>query len=346
MAKSKKKPAAKKSSSKKSSVGDDKKKSVQKKSNSDLPKTRGRKPKTRPAKRRRGFKAQAAISTKPKRTNRYIIITNSIREYCLRRYGFKCSQEDVLAIYNQLKSRYESEWGKNKPKKDISPAEIANNIDTFLANKDLIDQQPPLDLQQIWWFEIEGKFQQRDSLFFKPDDDFVLDFSSVNMGVHNVKFKDLPKFYRNNLYAAMRTLIEEVEEQAQRDLSPPPSLVYNSKLSNVKARSFYYELDPSDMIGYFDQNVDREIQTPEYESESSATGEQKETEQSKKEKSTTQKSKKSIDTESALKERELKIKEEQNLLEELKIDERLVNLELMTVKEFRKKWSDYLKRKR
>ena len=350
MAKSKKNSSTpKKKSAQKSSSTSKKKKETAKIDKgivANQPQKRGRKKTTRPAKRKRGFVSTVpTVPATPKRTNRYILITKSIREYCLRRYGLKCPNEDVIAIYNQLKSRYQKQWEKDKTAKGLTPADIANNIDSFLANKDLIDQQPPLDLQQIWWFEIEGKFQQRDNLFFRPEDDFVLDFSSINMGVHKIKFKDLPSFYRNNLYATMRKLIEEVETQLQRDLSPPPSLVYDAKNSDVKGRLFYYELDPSDMEGYFDPTIDRTEQMPDtLITDDETKVETKIEEQPTKDKKG--KTKNVTDKEQKLRERELKIQEDKLTQEELATDMKLVDYELMTKKEFREKWSEYMKRKK
>lgn len=354
MAKSKKNSSTpKKKSAQKSSSTSKKKKEPAKIGKgivANQPQKRGRKKTTRPAKRKKGFVSTApTVPATPKRTNRYILITKSIRDYCLRRYGIKCPNEDVIAIYNQLKSRYQKDWEKKDKsikKKFVTPADIANNIDAYLANKDLIDAQPPLDLQQVWWFEIEGKFQQRDNLFFKPDDDFVLDFSSVNMGVHKIKFKELPSFYRNNLYATMRVLIEEVEAQLQRDLSPPPSLVYDAKNSDVKGRLFYYELDPSDMNGYFNPTIDRTEKMGDtlITDDDDKEVETKIEEQSTKDK--TGKTKNVTNKEQKLRERELKIQEDKLTQEELATDMKLVDYELMTKKEFRDKWSEYMKRKK
>ena len=354
MARSKKNSSTpKKKSAQKSSSTSKKKKEpakIGKGIGANQPQKRGRKKTTRPAKRKRGFVSTApTVPATPKRTNRYILITKSIRDYCLRKYGIKCPNEDVIEIYNQLKSRYQKDWEKKDKsikKKFVTPADIANNIDAYLANKDLIDLQPPLDLQQVQWFEIEGKFQQRDNLFFKPDDDFVLDFSSLNMGIFKVKFSELPSFYRNNLYATMRELIKEVEDQLQRDLSPPPTLFYDAKNSNVKERLFYYAIDPSDMNGYFDPTINRS----EYIVDTLGLKAEEDIVQSKIEeqptKDKTGKTKNVTNKEQKLRERELKIQEDKLTQEELATDMKLVDYELMTKKEFREKWSEYMKRKK
>jgi hypothetical protein len=142
-----------------------------------------------------------------------------------------------------------------------------------------------------------------------------------------------------------RKLIEEVETQLQRDLSPPPSLVYDAKNSDVKGRLFYYELDPSDMNGYFDPNIDRTEQMPDTLITADETKvETKIEEQPKKEK--TGKTKNVSDKEQKLRERELKLAEDKLIQEELATDMKLVDYEIMTKKEFRSKWADYLKRKK
>ena len=60
----------------------------------------------------------------------------------------------------------------------------------------------------------------------------------------------------------------------------------------------------------------------------------------------TGKTKNVTNKEQKLRERELKIREDELTQEELATDMKLVDYELMTKKEFREKWSEYMKRKK
>ena len=100
------------------------------------------------------------------------------------------------------------------------------------------------------------------------------------------------------------------------------------------------------MNGYFDPTINRS----EYIVDTFALKAEEDIVQSKIEEQPTKdkkgKTKNVTDKEQKLRERELKIQEDKLTQEELATDMKLVDYELMTKKEFREKWSEYMKRKK
>jgi len=191
-------------------------------------KAKGRPAKKRPAKRK-GTK-------KTRKPNRYNQLRKAISQYCLRKYNYRCSNDDINRIYRELKRRYFDV----DPKKQVSPSELAKNIDTVLGFKD--ENDVPLDLRTFNWFDLETFLREQDGLFFKKGDKITLDLSSFGAPV-TFEIQDLGVAYRDEVYPTVRQGIDEYEQQFGQRPSPPPYFEFDEEASDSKKRRFIWRLE-------------------------------------------------------------------------------------------------------
>lgn len=197
----------------------------------------GKKPK--PAKKQATKKRSAKRTKTPaskRKPNRYNQLRRAISQYCYRKYNYRCSNEEINRVYNELKRRYFDV----DPKKQIPPSELAKNIDTILGFKD--ENDVPLDLQTFNWFDVETFLREQDGLFFKQGDKITLDLAEFG-GEVVFNIEKLGNVYRDSIYPRIRQGIDEYEQQFGQRPSPPPYFEFDEDASDTKKRKFVWRLE-------------------------------------------------------------------------------------------------------
>jgi hypothetical protein len=185
--------------------------------------------KNRPARRKKA-------SSKARKPNRYNTLRKAISQYCYRKYNHRCTNEEINRIYKELKRRYFDV----DPKKQLSPSELAKNIDSILGFKDKDDL--PLDLRTFNWFDVDTFLREQDGLFFKKGDKITLDLGSFG-GEITFDIQDIASTYRNDVYPMIRQGIDQYEQQFGQRPSPPPYFDYDEAESDSKKRKFVWRLE-------------------------------------------------------------------------------------------------------
>lgn len=194
-------------------------------------KTQGKKTtaKKRPARKRKS-------SSKPRKPNRYNTLRKAISQYCYRKYKHRCTNEEINRIYKELKRRYFDV----DPKKQLSPSELAKNIDSILGFKDKDDL--PLDLRTFNWFDVDTFLREQDGLFFKKGDKITLDLGAFG-GEISFDIQEIASAYRNQVYPMIRQGIDQYEQQFGQRPSPPPYFDFDEGASDSKKRKFVWRLE-------------------------------------------------------------------------------------------------------
>ncbi len=297
--------------------------------------------KTRPAKRIKSKNAPKVTKTtkktakvvkndnknaiKPKRPlSQYQLIRKAVSDYCKKNYNRRCTQKEISEIYADLKDRMNYD-------EKLTPQKIVQSINQRLKYRN--ESELPQSLENFDWFSTIDNLVGLDALFFKPLDKLKFDLSVLGLGVIETTYSDLGDVYYDEIYPLIRDYIDAYIAKYDKDPNSPPfRFNYDDSKSDSSKRLFTWVLDVGSSLGTKpdkkdDFNLSDEDLKDKIESETKVEKES-ETKQSKK----------------SEKEIELNLLEAQNRkkeleLEEKKLDVKLVELDLMTKAEFKKKWS-------
>jgi len=178
-------------------------------------------------------------SVKPRKPSSYNIIQSGIKDYCLRKYGRRCSRKEVSEIYQALKLRYADEFKDSKS--GITPKIIADTIDERLGYRDAGSM--PTDLKDFEWYMVIDKLILTDGGYFLEGDVLTFDLTSIGLGKVRGSYDELEYMYTEQIYTEMREYITDVEAQTGMKMSPQPSFVLDEKQSDVAKRLFVWKLD-------------------------------------------------------------------------------------------------------
>lgn len=189
------------------------------------------------------FGKRKAVRKPARKYSNYNLIQGAIADYCVRKYGRKCSKKEISEIYQGLKSRYLEE-GRKSP---FTPQEIAKAIDKRLAylGKDAM----PTLLKDFEWFQVVAILVFNDGGFFKPADRLVFDLTSIGLGKRRTEFSDLADFYKEELYVEIREWMMDVEVETGIKMSPPPTFVLDEDASDMQKRIYVWKLDFGEVEG-------------------------------------------------------------------------------------------------
>ncbi len=175
----------------------------------------------------------------PRKQSSYNIIQKGIKDYCLRKYGKRCSRKEVSEIYQALKLRYADDFKDSKSK--ITPKVIADTIDEKLAYRDAGSM--PTDFEDFEWYMVVDKLILTDGGYFLEDDILTFDMTDIGLGKVRGSYAELDYMYTEQIYTDMREYISDVEAQTGMRMSPQPSFVFDEKQSDVANRLFTWKLD-------------------------------------------------------------------------------------------------------
>ena len=122
---------------------------------------------------------------------------------------------------------------------DVPISEILLKIDKVLSNKD--GDTLPANVIAFPWYDIGTTLFRGDGLFFRADDTIILDLTSIDMGVVETTFAELPLTYWDDIYPTLRMRTYEVEARSLA-ASPMPEFIYDSSKSNIKDRVFHWNM--------------------------------------------------------------------------------------------------------
>jgi hypothetical protein len=179
------------------------------------------------------------VVVKTRKESSYNVIQKGIKDYCLRKYGKRCSRQEVSEIYQALKLRYADEF-KN-PKSKITPKSIADTIDEKLGYKDA--KAMPTDFEDFEWYMVIDKLILTDGGYFLEDDILTFDLSDVGLGKVTGSYAELDYMYTEQIYPDMREYISDVEATTGIKMSPQPSFVIDEDRSDFGKRVFVWKLD-------------------------------------------------------------------------------------------------------
>lgn len=204
-----------------------------------------KKGKSTPKKSKKALKVRKKVSTtkstgKKRRKNRYNAIRSAVSRYCKDTYGVPCPDKELNKIYNELKGRYSAkEWTKDY--KVVN--EIIDKIDYYLRNKDVGEDAPFPDFSRsIDWFTLIDKLIREDGLYFQPDDTIVLRTGDMDLGNYEVEHQNLDELYYEELYNKLRSREYEMTRLTGKG-SPVSSFEFNPDDSDVSGRRFVFDMD-------------------------------------------------------------------------------------------------------
>jgi hypothetical protein len=157
----------------------------------------------------------------------------------LRKYGKRCSRQEVSEIYQALKLRYADEFKDSKS--GITPKIIADTIDERLGYRDAGSM--PTDLKDFEWYLVIDKLVLTDGGYFLEDDILTFDLSDVGLGKVTGSYAELDYMYTEQIYPDMREYISDVEATTGIKMSPQPSFVIDEDRTDVAKRVFVWKLD-------------------------------------------------------------------------------------------------------
>jgi hypothetical protein len=182
------------------------------------------------------------------------LIQGAIADYCVRKYGKKCSKKEISEIYQGLKNRYLEE-GRKSP---FSPKEIAKEIDKRLAY--LGKGSMPTLLKDFVWYLIEDILVFNDGGFFKPADRLVFNMTAIGLGKRKTEYSDLSDFYKEELYGEVREWMMDVEGETGIKVSPQPTFVLDEDASDFEKRIYVWKFDMSDVEGKEEMEIVEEAE--------------------------------------------------------------------------------------
>ncbi len=182
---------------------------------------------------------------KVRKPSSYNIIQSGIKDYCLRKYGRRCSRKEVSEIYQALKLRYADEF-KN-PKSKITPKVIADTIDEKLGYKDAGSM--PTALKDFEWYLLIDTLVLEDGGYFQADDVMIFDLTPIGLGKVRGSYSELEYMYTEQIYADMREYISDVEATTGIKMSPQPSFVLDANQTDEGKRVFTWVIDFDEVEG-------------------------------------------------------------------------------------------------
>ena len=187
------------------------------------------------------FGKRKAVRKPERKPSNYNLIQGAIADYCVRKYGKKCSKKEISEIYQGLKNRYLEE-GRKSP---FTPKEIAKEIDKRLAY--LGKGSMPTFLKDFVWYMIEDVLVFNDGGFFKPSDRLIFNMTAIGLGKRKTEYSDLSDFYKEELYGEVREWMMDVEGETGIKISPQPTFVLDEDASDFEKRIYVWKFDLSDV---------------------------------------------------------------------------------------------------
>ena len=194
---------------------------------------------SKPVVNRAGKRKAKRKSVVVRKQSSYNIVQKGIKDYCLRKYGKRCTRKEVSEIYQGLKLRYADEWKDNKG--SITPKKIADEIDQRLSYRKAGSM--PTDLKDFEWYFVIDKLMLEDGGFFQPDDVLNFDLSPIGLGTPRGEYVDLEYIYTEEVYPEVREYISDVETTTGLKMSPQPLFVLDEKRSDIDKRIFTWVID-------------------------------------------------------------------------------------------------------
>jgi hypothetical protein len=204
-------------------------------------------------KKRKAKRVVVRKVVKPRGKSVYNIVQGAVSDYCKRKYGRKCTKDEINTIYRELKSRYVDGFKNNR----LSAEQISKTIDEKLVYKD--KNRVPKVLKSFPYYDILSQLQGNDGLFFKSDDILVFDLSVLeesakSFGIlgfkrYEVLYSELEDFYTDELYPMMKEFFSEFNSEFGFEPSPPPEFVMSDDETDIENRTFVYYLDLSEVEG-------------------------------------------------------------------------------------------------
>jgi len=165
-----------------------------------------------------------------RKVNRYIAIRSAVSKYCREQYSKPCPEKEMNRIYWELKNRYG----------DVPIGRVLTEMDVILGNKDR--DELPAELIWMQWYNLSHLLFRADGLYFRADDDIVLDLTAMGMDRFEGKYGEMGLIYRDKIYPTLRMRTYEAENNGWA-ASPQPAFGFNIDKSDVKGRKFVWEIE-------------------------------------------------------------------------------------------------------
>lgn len=174
-----------------------------------------------------------------RKPSQYNAVKKTISEYCLRKYGRRCSKKEISEIYSTLKNRFIDNKSKKNP---LSIQEIQRTIDEKLAyygKQNVL----PIGLRDFVFFDALAILYWADGGFFKEDDILNFDMSSIGEGIVRCTFNELPDEFNEGIKDVVKEWVADVLDATGIEPSPLPTFVFDEDLSDFDKREFTWVLD-------------------------------------------------------------------------------------------------------